>query len=371
MAAVGGMTVGAVALASTVGGGATAHTVIGAPSTSSSGRILALTAAGQLELSPVDGAGSKILTDLGTFTQSGRDTTSPDGTLVLLGDGTLLSVHGGRVAVASRVRLARGLAVSFVSPLADHEQAIVAEQIVNNGPGDVFGVPVAGGPAVRLGPGIGLIAGDPQELGAFVALPLAGSALNQAVSDLPLTSAVALEEAGKPRRVLVTSAQANVDLHQSPSVAVSMIPYPDPQGGKVAIAVIPSNPDAIGGIVVVDRSGRLLDWTAEFTGTYGLSPSWSPNGTELAFTDQAPAGWELNLWTPNSVAGQQVVDNTTTQLFPDSPSGAGTCFWSPDGARVMCPTFTQSGAAWESNQVGSTGIEISPAPGTAIGWVGS
>lgn len=371
VAGLAGATVGAVALASTVGKPGPSRAPVSV-STGSSGRILALTAAGQLELSPVNRAAATVLPDLGKFTQTGREATSPDGTLVVMGDGTVLSVHGDHVAVADHVRIAGGTAISYVSPFANHDQALVTTQVVKSGPGEVFAVPIAGGPSVRLGQGEGVVAGDPQQLGAFVAQPLGASVSNQAVSNLPLTGAVVLDDAGQPPRVLVTAAQVNVDLRQTASAPITMIPYPDPQGGKVAIAVIPSASAAIGGIVVVDRTGRLLDWTAVFTGTNGLAPSWSPNGTALAFADQsASAGYELTLWTPNTVAGQQAVDNTTTTLFPDSPTGAGTCFWSPDGQQVMCQTFgSQTGTVWESTLVGSTAIESLAAPGIAIGWVG-
>ena len=176
-------------------------------------------------------------------------------------------------------------------------------------------------------------AGDPQSVGAFVSVAAPASASVTATQVFP-DSRIELRDAGRPAVVLATAGALERALGQSRNNPVQLVPYPDPQGDKVAVVVQPvaGSPDG-SGIVVLGRAGRVLAAAPTPFGVQG-APAWSPSGTEIAYVSTGNTGPALFLWTIGRPAA--------ARAFPSAASAASAagsyswCVWSPDGRSVLC-----------------------------------
>ena len=77
-----------------------------------------------------------------------------------------------------------------------------------------------------------------------------------------------------------------------------------------------------------------------------LAPSWSPDGTKIAF--QSDRQTDYAVWVMNA-DGSNPIRLTT----PSTPAGAPS--WSPDGTRIA---YEQGGDIWVMNVDGSRKIRI-------------
>src|SRR5262249_46586183 len=135
-------------------------------------------------------------------------------------------------------------------------------------------------------------AADPQAPGAFVAYakPSRVTPPGGVQPDVRLE----LRDAGARPRVLATSARITHALGIKSRYGVTLIPFANPQGTMVAVAVQPIG-GGPGGVVVVSRRGKLLGHQSV---VLGRSPAlaWSRSGTTLAHVGAGTYGAELTEW---------------------------------------------------------------------------
>jgi hypothetical protein len=210
-------------------------------------------------------------------------------------------------------------------------------------------------------------AGDPQVLGAFVTVPLpeqpavagALAGINGLVDDR-----VELRDVGQDPIVLATSAQLERDIGQVPAGPVNLTVYPDGNGQKVAVEVNPIGSGlANGGLVVLDRRGRLLGAIGRDQGpTEYTTPYWSPDTTALAYQTFSSVGTSLAVLNSRYQVATQSLESTT------SVDG---CTWSPDSAWVVCLAVSPYTDNWllASNDEALTPIYSVPARNRPVVWL--
>ncbi len=351
-----------------VDSGSTSHP--SAPSTglTAPGTIVYANATGAIVESDADGTHAVIRPSLGNAQAFPFASTSPDQRLLVTGAGTVMSIHGSNLTIDhTKFRLGQSEQLAFPAAFSDHDQAVVVQQASSVGSAPLTSsqswvVPLGTGVPVSLGRADGA-AGDPQELGAFVSVAPPGPPPPPDATSSPPDMEVQRRDVGKPAVTLATAAALNTDLHQSASTPVSLFPYPSPDGNDVAIAVVAVNNSGNAGLVVLDRTGHLVDETAAFlVSNQGLEPSWSPNGTSLTYIDSGNSGLELNFWTPTGSA--------STRLIPFSLQYAGICWWSPDGEWVLCEAGSDQGPLLITTQVNGLTLASLAAPGELLAWIG-
>ena len=144
------------------------------------------------------------------------------------------------------------------------------------------------------------------------------------VEDQRLTEIYVIRSDGRDRRRITT----NEDFDGYPSWS--------PDGERIAFARIaePGTDAARSGIFVMDADGgHGVQITQAAWPSFDLSPAWSPDGSEIAFTRAAPS------------AGS---DDPKAALYVVTPEGGGLKMltvdgaepaWSPDGKRIAVTAF--------------------------------
>jgi len=342
----------------------------GLPAAIDRGRIVALNAVGYLALSDPDGTHVTRVSALGDAGQSVA--AAPDDRYFSLGNGQLAVVRNGATLAAypSKVPLSSQYAAAWPDSFADHDRDLVmlldygASSYSAQNPVTAFSLGT--GSSSSLGTADSA-AGDPQSVGAFVSVAAPATASVTAAQISP-DSRVELRDAGRPAVVLATAGALNRALGQRPNDPVQLVPYPDPQGDKVAVVVQPvaGSPDG-SGIVVLGRAGRVLAAAATPFGVQGI-PAWSPSGAELVYASTGNTGAALFFWTLGRPPVARAVPPAAT--FSDSSDSYGWCVWSPDGRSVLCAST--AGADQGNWVVASSTAGITLAvrgPGLPLAWL--
>lgn len=279
-----------------------------------------------------------VFRNFGQFSSNPDPAVSADDKYLLdVAVGRLLSLSslGHPQTVPNALSFTPGDMPGFMAdPWSDHDTGVVEltyPTYPTGGGGLQSTIPVAAvnsartGRAVSLGPADSA-AGDPQQAGAFIAVPKPGQPLpngNQPDAKLVLT------DAGSRPRLLATTAQLNRVLGVKHGTATSLVPIPNPQGSMVAVEVsslIGSNYYSAG-TVVLSRKGTVL---GSQPGASGFAwAGWSHSGSMLAFVGYSRAGPEITEWTVG-------VRSVTTALPDSSRIGPTACAWSPDDAALIC-----------------------------------
>jgi hypothetical protein len=341
------------------------------------GRVVVQVANGDIALADPDGTHVTALSELGSLGQA--VIASPDDRYLLADNGEPISISSGPRLTPhpsqAQVTSSSNATAEF-GPFADHDQDTIllgnygdpASSVQN----PVWVASFATGNAVSLGIG-DEAAGDPQTPGAFVSVaapPVASTTSTQVNPD----SEIELRVAGQAPVVVATAASINSDLGVE-NDPVALLPFPDPTGDKILVAVQPAVQGAFGGLVVLSRSGQLLGATAPSqTGGFIGEPAWSPSGDALAYVDFSPvvqangqikAGSNLVIWPPGGKASR-----TSFQTSSVDRSGGGRCVWSPDGSAVLCSAETQPGRyTWAIAKIGAQSVTVVPGPGLPVAWL--
>ena len=201
------------------------------------------------------------------------------------------------------------------------------------------------------------VAGDPADPGVFTSVAAAIRPTAEATQLFP-DSRVQLREAGRPRVTLATIAQLDRDVRLPSGAQAALLPFPDPAGDMVAIAVQPTEPDRHAGVVVLTRTGRVVQ---TFTGLSGLiSPAWTQSGRSLAFATSGPQP-ALHIWTGGR-----------TRVVSLPVGEYGSCVWSPDGAWALCARVgpAATGQSWFLSSASGSITVRTTGPGFPIAWLG-
>jgi hypothetical protein len=215
---------------------------------------------------------------------------------------------------------------------------------------------LATGRSQNLGTGDN-VAGDPGAPGVFTSVTAPARPTAQATQMFP-DGLIQLRDAGQARVTLATIAQLDQDLHLPAGAQAALFPYPDPAGDKVAIAVEPTAANLRPGVVVMTRTGRVLQTFTELSGL--IAPAWTQSGKSLAFATSGP---------------QPVLHISTggrTALLRLPEGEYGSCLWSPDGAWVLCPAAGPEGTGrnWFLSSASGATMVRTTGPGFPIAWLG-
>jgi hypothetical protein len=317
-----------------------------------SGVVLAQRANGSLSLTDMASGKTVLLTKLGDFGSLNPGLVSPDGRF-LLDPGTGQIVSFARLAhpalVPNKLLFTPAGAGYTQAYWSDHDTSVVV-LVYSNSPSPTF--PAVAVQNVTTGAtsalhGIDNAAGDPQQPGAFVSVPVPGPPPASAPPD---DAAVELKDAGSPARLLATTATLVRAAGLKKGSLVSLDPVPNPQGTMVAVDVY--GPGTMGGIVVLSRTGKVLATEQAVPG--GLFDTvWSDSGRSLAFVDTGAQGLQLTRW--------EIGEQSVTTILNMSEKALGSCLWSPDGTSVLCQgahlqwTLVRSGAANSTYVFGADG----------------
>jgi hypothetical protein len=330
----------------------------------SGGRVVALTATGDLATADPDGANVTAVSALGTVGQVAS--ASPDGRYLSLGNGQVAIVRQGSALAPypTKVPVSDGSTeVAWPDSFADGERDLIVLAAYSgyaSAINPISVVSLATGRSLSLGSG-DMAEGDPQAPGAFLSVaapPRASAAVSQLIPD----SKIELRDSGRPTVVLATAAALNHDAGQSQPLPVQLIPYPDPSGDKIAVVVEPASGSQQAGIVVLSRTGRLIGAVNGSLAVQGV-PAWSPSGRTLAYVSSGSGGLALRVWT---VGGA-----TLTRSLPATGAGDDWCVWSPDGASVLCGDSASSTPSQDWAIARATGGAMASVrgPGLPIAWL--
>jgi hypothetical protein len=327
------------------------------------GRIVALDRAGYLLLADAGGTRVVKLSALGV---NHGTSASLDGRYLSLGNGQVAVVRNGATLAGYRAKVPVS---SFTIPaypdsFANDDRDLI--MLASNGLADsadspVSVVSVASGMSRSLGVADSA-EGDPKAAGVFVSVA-AGLVASASVQQLSPDSRVELRDVGRPVVVLATARGLDRELGLGRNFAVALTPYPDAAGDKIAVEVSPISGSAAG-IVVLDRTGRVLGAARTPFGVYGI-PAWSPSGASLAYASTGNDGAGVFIWT---IGGQNV-----ERPFPPTASGGGgfgECIWSPDGKSLLCDAGAPGQLYWVVVRA-SGGAAAAPvnAPGVPLAWL--
>jgi len=326
-------------------------------------KILSVTAAGYMTLSDLRDGHASMVRSLGQMAMP--PVASLDGRYLATPYGQVVALTGSVGRASTRLSLTEYQQSAPVEPLAGRDRYWVVLGSIEGFAGTddpVSVLSLSTGRSVRLGRGDN-IAGDPLRAGAFVSAPAPIHPSAQPNRSLP-DSRVELRDIGRPAIVLATAAQLNSELRLPGNAQVALFPCPDPTGGKVAIMVEPTTSDVPGGVVVMTRTGHVVQ---TISGTRRMSPlSWSRSGQSLAFATSG-AQSAVHLW--NAVAGTRSLNLPGGQY--------GTCVWSPDAAWILCPAggvgssgTNGAGAGWYLASAAGSAVVQTAGHGSPVAWLG-
>jgi hypothetical protein len=312
------------------------HRHVAAPAVSRTsgfnGIVLAITSSGVLSLTDLRTGKEDLLKGAGEFAGT-LAASADDKFLIDPGTGKVLSLADELhpATVPNKLTFSPDITASY--PWSDHDSYVLllppAESFGYSGNGDATLQSLQTGATIDLGVGDDA-AGDPQQAGAFLAVPASG--IPPAMSDLQgPDSKLVLADAGAAPKLLASSAALTAALGFAPGIAVTLQPAVNPQGTMVAVEVAAENKaQSPSGIVVLGRSGQVLG-AAPITGGGSTLMSWSADGSSLAFVSDGAPGLELVQWKLGAKA-------MTRTPFPKKYF-AGQCVWAPDNSAVMCGAF--------------------------------
>ena len=298
------------------------------------GRIVAFTGSDEIELSDPKGGHRAVLPGL-TVPNNLYPVVAPDARDLAVGR-AVYAVHGLTLtAVASPLTKALARS-SVVGGFADVDAAavVVPEDTSGNdsSAGEISVMSFNGTRSMALGVG-DAVAGDPRGFGVFVSTVVPGSPPSTDGESLPDRD-VELRDAGHPTVVLATDTQLDADVGLATSVPVSLKILPDPTGDELAVSVVATD-QSVGGIVVLDRGGRvlgILDVTRHVS--VETRPAWSPDGRSLAYVSSDNDVSHLGEWT----IGGPVLDRAVT----NPAETIGNCAWAPDASTLLCAAYTNN-----------------------------
>lgn len=337
--------------------------------TAAGGHILAVAGLGSLVLS--DPAGQHV-TKLRSLGEVGPDIfPALDNRYFSLNNGQLLTVTGNHppVMASTQVQLWPGDSVgTSISPFADHDRELVQRTtpffLTTATQFSISLISLATGKSIRLGTGHSA-AGDPKAAGVFAAVarrgPPVATATASSMSAAP-DSKLWLRDAGRPAVLLATAAGLDRDLHQSPRLPVAITPYPSPSGNEVAVTVQPQYGSTTSGIVILNRSGRVLGTVATSAGPPGTdSVAWSPSSTALAFPAGGRGGAALGIWIRSGQVKREAFPASTAAEYQS-------CLWSPDGQSIICASGG-TGQQWVIATMAAHAMTPIHGPGAPVAWL--
>ncbi len=219
------------------------------------------------------------------------------------------------------------------SPFADGDRAVV---VLTGGPALTSSlvslVLVADGATLPLGEA-DQAAGDPESLGAFVTVAAPVQPKAQGGHGGRVDTWVELRHQGETA-LLATAVSLNRDLGQTPNRPVTLQVLPNSSGNELAVVVEPAgSAGADAGVVVLDRRGRVLSVLDSALGpARGSMPSWSPDGSALAYYTVTRSGAAIAVWTVGQQPDLRAAPNPTASFYG--------CLWAPDGSMLLCPTMS-------------------------------
>jgi hypothetical protein len=294
------------------------------------GVVLAEAPSSVLAATDMQAGKAVMLSNLGQFSSNPYPAVSADGKFLLdAAIGKLLSLASlshPQTAPNALSFSPGNMPGSLADPWSDHDSGVVELNYPTGVQGLQSTIAVAAVESVRTGRAVSLgpadsAAGDPQQAGAFIAVPKRGKPFP---NGLQPDGGIVLADAGARSRLLATTAQLNHALGNKRGTAVSLFPIPNPQGSMVAVQVLPIS-NGTAGIVVLSRNGALLGSQPLGGGWAG----WSHSGSTLAVADAGYAGAELTEWKIGA-------SSVTTALHDSSRRGPTACAWSPDDTSVVC-----------------------------------
>jgi len=300
------------------------------------GVVLAETPGGYLSETDMRTGQVVVAKNLGEFSSSPAPAISLDGKYLY--DAAVarlvsLSSPGHLQTVPNALSFSNAGISGFAAyPWTDHDNGVVEP----TGPeGYLTTTTIAVAESVRTGQAFSLgtansVGGDPQQEGAFIAVPGTGQPLPDGTQP---DAGVALADAGSRTHLLATTSQLERALGIKDGTTVSLVPIPSPQGSMVAVQVLSIGGGAAGGqvvespagVVVLSRNGALLGSQPIGFGWAG----WSHSGSTLAFVSYTGAAPGLTEWTVG-------VRSVATVLRKSSRFGPTACVWSPDDSTVIC-----------------------------------
>ena len=136
--------------------------------------------------------------------------------------------------------------------------------------------------------------------------------------------------------------------------------------GKIAMNLIDtSSTHTLNKLEVLDAASLTIAELGQ-----GDSPSWSPDGTKIAFLAYREISLEAKLYVINP-------DGSGETKLSNTPAGAEEPRWSPDGTKILFQIYNQPSTYWAiinadgtaSSPIVFTSAETSPAPGDLGGLV--
>jgi hypothetical protein len=323
------------------------------------GRILVQAPTGGLAAVDADGRSAISFTKLGQFPALRQ--AASGSRYVWLGDGQILSLASLSKPAVVQTRITAGQIAepAVVESFAGHDRYVVTLTAPYGAVGTnshIFVNSIATGRRTPLGNG-DLAVGDPQTAGAFVtvAAPPRASASG---NELPPDARLELRRAGHRPVTLATAAMLNHDLGAPSGRAVSlMTTLPSPSGNEIAVEVATTTASPTAEILVLSRTGKVLDIPAAPGPPSDLV--WSPGGRTLAYTTLGTAGRGLTIWT---VGGGSI-----TMTFPFTGARYDRFLWSPDGATVLCSDIT--GRHWVFAHAAGGQMTAIPGHGIPVAWI--
>jgi hypothetical protein len=302
------------------------------------GRVVSEASDGAVVVSDPNGSDMQALRSFPLQTGSSDQelVVAADERFLLSGIDTLISATGPfPTPVDSNVLFSPAMTPVRTSPFADDDQAVV---VFTDGSAPASSavslVLLADGSTLPLGKA-DQAAGDPRSPGAFLTIAGPTQPHVHRWQSGPDDIGVELRDPGMST-LLATSASLNRALAQNPARPVALRVLPDSAGDKLAVVIEPAasaGPDA--GLVVLDRRGRVLSVLNQGVGpARGSVPSWSPDGSALAYHTVTRGGPAIAVWPIGGQVHLRVVPNPNTSFDG--------CLWDPDNSGVLCSTASKS-----------------------------